>query len=112
MQQGDAAVKRLAEIDGDSTTSTLDIVKKMRNTDTTPIPPVKDAPAGVLADNAIANNLLQQAQKMQIEAQGLLAESKRLQDEANSMLGISTTTQTTQPTAKKRGRPAKATTAA
>ena len=49
---------------------------------------------------------------MEVEAKGLLAESARLNQEANDMLGIPTTTQittTSTPTAKKRGRPAKAT---
>jgi len=110
MQQGEQAVKRMAEIDSTVGENQVDIAKQIRNTNKQ-VPPVAAAADGLLADNAIANNLLQQAQRMQAEAQGLLAESKRLQDEANSMLGMSTTTQPTQPTAKKRGRPAKATTA-
>jgi len=109
MEQGEQAVKRLAEIDGDTGQNTMEVVKKMREPNT----PVVADTTDVLGDNVLANNLLQQAQRMQAEAQGLLAESKRLQDEANSLLGVSTTTQTTPaPTAKKRGRPAKATTAA
>jgi len=38
-----------------------------------------------LSDEGIANDLLEQSQKMAAEAEGLLAESKRLQDEAYSM---------------------------
>ena len=38
-----------------------------------------------LGDNAIANNLRQQAQKMEAEAKGLLAESARLLSEAATM---------------------------
>jgi len=109
MEQGEQAVKRMAEIDGDTGQNTMEVVKKMRE----PATPVVASGSDVLGDSVLANNLLQQAQRMQAEAKGLLAESQRLQDEANSLLGVSTSTQTSPaPTAKKRGRPAKATTAA
>ena len=112
MQQGEAAVKRLAEIDGTtaSQSSPIEIAKNLRNDAKTG----SDVPAGILGDSAIANNLQQQAARMEAEAKGLLAESQRLQKQAAEMLGIQTesSTVTVVPTAKKRGRPAKATTPA
>jgi predicted transcriptional regulator len=107
MEQGEAAVKRLAEIDASrGLQHPADVARRMRGD----IPPVQSAPQGVLGDNVIANNLLSQASRMEKEAKGLLAESARLQQEANDMLGIPTTQTTSMaPIAKKRGRPAKAT---
>jgi hypothetical protein len=115
MQQGEEAVKRLTEMDQSlGMQSAKQVANRMRNKEVeknnAPVN-IPDVP-GVLGDNALANNLLSQARKMEAEAKGLLAESARLQQEANDMLGIPTTTQTTvtsEPTAKKRGRPAKAT---
>lgn len=110
MQQGETAIKKLAEMDSSlGMQIPSDVARRMRGDQ---LPAVPDAPEGILGDSALANNLLSQARKMEAEAKGLLAESARLQQEANSMLGIPTTTQTTAPqaqVAKKRGRPAKAT---
>jgi hypothetical protein len=115
MQQGEEAVKRMAELDQSlGMQSAKQVANRMRNKEAAKsVPPVgvPDVP-GVLGDNALANNLLSQARKMEAEAKGLLAESARLQQEANDMMGIPTTTQTTATpaqVAKKRGRPAKAT---
>jgi hypothetical protein len=115
MKQGEEAVQRLAEMDQSlGLQSSKQVAQRMRNKEaakTTPPVGVPDVP-GILGDTALANNLKQQAARMEAEAKGLLAESARLQQEANEMLGISTTTQTTTPSAlvaKKRGRPAKAT---
>jgi hypothetical protein len=59
---------------------------------------------GALTDDAIANNMKAQADKMAAEAKGMLAEAERMQKEANTMMGVSEA-----PVKKKRGRPAKAT---
>jgi len=98
MEAGESAVKRLAEID------------ELAPTDIA----ISD-PEGVLADNAIARSLRDQAAKMELEAKGLLAESKRLQKEASDLDGVKPkkTTKKTEavvPETKvnKRGRPAKA----
>jgi predicted transcriptional regulator len=113
MEQGEAAVKRLAEMDASrGLQDPVDVARRMRGESTVNTPSVQAEPQGFLGDNTIANNLLSQARKMEVEAKGLLAESARLQKEANEMLGVPTTTQTiitSTPTAKKRGRPAKAT---
>ena len=107
MEAGENAVKRLAEIDELAPT---DIAKQFRGA-------VIDAPEGILADNAIATSLRQQAAKMEAEAKGLLAESQRLQKEAADLDGVKPeTTKKSKKTVavvpeapvKKRGRPAKA----
>jgi hypothetical protein len=108
MEAGENAVKRLAEIDELAPT---DIAKQFRGA-------VIDAPEGILADNAIATSLRQQAAKMEAEAKGLLAESQRLQQEASDLDGVKPETTkksknavvaTPEAPVKKRGRPAKAT---
>jgi hypothetical protein len=107
MEQGEAAVKRLAEIDGNrGMQSTESLAKNMRDRST---PPVVEAADGLLSDNVLAKNLRSQASKMEAEAKLLLTESQRLQQEASSLDGIAVqyaSTDTT-PVAKKRGRPAK-----
>jgi hypothetical protein len=115
MKQGEEAVARLAELDQSLGMQTAkQVANRAKNKEaakTAPPVNIPDVP-GVLGDSALANNLRQQAARMEAEAKGLLAESARLQQEANDMLGISATTQTATPSApvaKKRGRPAKAT---
>ena len=112
MQQGEEAVKRLTEMDESlGMQSAKQVAQRMRNKEaakTTPPIGVPDVP-GVLGDSALANNLRGQAQRMEAEAKGLLAESARLMKEAAQMEGSIPETVVTQPAAKKRGRPAKAT---
>jgi hypothetical protein len=107
MEQGEAAVKRLAEIDGNrGMQSTESLAKNMRDRST---PPVVEAADGLLSDNVLAKNLRSQASKMEAEAKLLLTESQRLQQEASSLDGIAVQYASTDatPVAKKRGRPAK-----
>ena len=120
MQQGEDAVKRLAEIDNSRGIQDPETVaRKMREKIQTPSKPQKGIIAesnDVLGDSVLANNLKQQAIKMEAEAKGLLAESARLQKEAAELMGTHVVdTKETQPvvstTAKKRGRPAKVTVA-
>jgi hypothetical protein len=112
MKQGEAAVKRLAEIDSSrGLQDPADVARRMRGNQNTPA--VQAGSNDVLGDNAIANNLRTQAERMAAEAKGLLAESARMLKEAASMDGISTesvsTASITAPTEKRgRGRPAKA----
>jgi len=121
MQQGEKAIKRLQELDQSrGLQDPADVARRIRGDkqalqESQDLAAAQQAPQrglqatdGALGDSFIANNLLQQAQRMEAEAKGLLAESARLQKEANEMLGIPVTTQTTAPIAKKRGRPAKA----
>jgi hypothetical protein len=71
------------------------------------VPPVAPLAASgdALGDNAIANNLRQQAMRMSAEAKGLLAEADRLLQEANTMDPVATAPAA--PAAKTRGRPKK-----
>lgn len=111
MQQGEDAVKRLAEMDASrGLQDPVDVARRMRGEPGINLPPpVPGNPQGILGDNAIANNLRQQAERMHREAQGLLAESQRLMKEAAQMEGLPLETKATPETvAKKRGRPAKA----
>ncbi len=68
--------------------------------------------AKALDDRGIANDLREQAARMEREARGLLAESARLQKEAASMSGIAPVAESATTTTKKRGRPTKADVAA
>lgn len=86
MKQGEAAVKKLAEIDKSrGLQDPADVARRMRG-ESTNIEPVRGN-AGALDDALIANNLRQQAAKMSAEAKGLLAEAARLEKEANIMDG-------------------------
>jgi len=125
MKQGEAAVKKLAEMDKSlGLQDPQDVVRRMRG-DKLPEQlqenratqqPLQSA-QGALGDNQLANNLRQQAQKMAAEARGLLAESDRLLKEAAQMDGTplevsmpvtKEATATLTAAVKRRGRPAKA----
>jgi hypothetical protein len=86
MEQGEAAVRRLAEIDASKgLQDPADIAKRMRGEQ-----PAADRMFGsqdTLGDNELANNLRQQAARMSAEAKGLLAEADRLIKEAAQMEG-------------------------
>lgn len=115
MEMGEAAVKKLAEMDASLGMQTpQEIAKRMRDSAEPANTPPRGIASGqdVLGDTVLANNLRSQAARMEAEAKGLLAESQRLQKEANDMLGIPTTTQTTEPVKRGRGRPAKVKTTA
>lgn len=110
MEQGEAAVKKLADMDASLGMQTpAEIAKRMRGDIVQPNEAPKGIAGGqdVLGDTVLANNLRGQAARMEAEAKGLLAESQRLQQEANDLLGIPTVTQTTEPVKRGRGRPAK-----
>jgi len=87
MQLGEAAVKRLAEIDQSAgLQDPADVARRMRV--------AKEAQSkmtstpGALGDSELANSLRQQAMKMASEAKGLLAESDRLLKEASQLEGV------------------------
>jgi endonuclease V-like protein UPF0215 family len=112
MKQGEAAVKRLAEIDSSrGLQDPADVARRMRGNQN--MPAVQASSSDALGDTAIANNLRTQAEKMAAEAKGLLAESARMLKEAAAMDGSLpesvSTASITAPTEKRgRGRPAKA----
>jgi hypothetical protein len=81
MAMGEAAVKRLAELDASSgLQDPADVARRMRKNNTT-----NAATQGALDDSTLAQQRLEQAEKMEREAKGLLAEAKRLKDEAASL---------------------------
>lgn len=88
MKQGEDAVKRLAELDSSrGLQDPADVARRLRG-DKMPAQMNQQgiqASGDALGDNAIANNLRQQAAKMAAEAKGLLAESERLMNEATVM---------------------------
>jgi hypothetical protein len=102
MKQGEAAVKRLAELDASNgLQDPVDVARRMRGNQEPA--PAMQAGQGALGDDQIANNLKAQAERMSNEARGLLAEAERMMREANQMLGITETTQkTTKPRANKK----------
>jgi hypothetical protein len=81
MQQGESAVKRLQELDDSrGMQDPADVVRRMRGNQN-PVTPTGD----LLGDASLAKQRIEQAQKMEREAKGLLAEAKRLTDEAKSL---------------------------
>ena len=113
MEQGEAAVKRLAEIDSSRGIQDANqVAQRARDRAAEKnAPPVTEAADGLLSDSLIARNLRTQASKMEAEARGMLAESARLQNEASSLDGVASLYASPNvsdaPVAKKRGRPAK-----
>jgi hypothetical protein len=119
MKQGEDAVRRLAEIDASrGLQDPADVARRMREMNNPP--PVTSAADGLLGDRQLAQQRLAQAERMEREANGLIAEARRLKEEAQSMdpsLAVATqptvtvqkADETGQKTPAKRGRPAKAT---
>ena len=118
MEQGEAAIKRLQEID-ESTGIVDPLMKRKAEAEykrqqerraQEPQPPmIKSDPNSALDDSAIASNMLAQAQRMEQEAQGLIAEAARMKKEAERMFPR---VQAPAARPKKRGRPSKSEVAA
>ncbi len=93
MEKGEAAVKKLAEMDSQlGMQDPTAVARRMRGDKDAYTPEtIPAAPAGLqasgdaLGDNAIANNLRQQALRMSAEAKGLLAEADRMLKEAETL---------------------------
>ncbi len=104
MDQGDAAVKRLSEMDKSlGLQDPTDVARRMRELRN---PQPIQASGDALGDTSIADSLRQQAERMQNEAKGLMAESARLMKEAASLDPVlavkeSVETKTRKPRAKK-----------
>lgn len=83
MQQGEAAIKRLAELDASQGLQhPADVARRMRANSGEPSMP---GVPGALGDSDLAKQRLEQATKMEREANGLLAEATRLKQEAIDM---------------------------
>lgn len=88
MERGEAAVKRLADMDSSrGLQDPIDVARRMRGE-----LPSQDVAVSndVMSNDSLAKNLLSQAQRMETEARGLLAESERLQKEAQSLMPVPT----------------------
>ena len=89
MQQGESAVKRMAELDESlGLQHPADVARRMnekKTRDARVTPPVTSTSGDVLGDQVLANNLRQQAANMAAEAKGLLAESALLLKQAAEM---------------------------
>jgi hypothetical protein len=107
MEQGEAAVRRMAELDASrGLQDPADIARRMKG-ETPAMDRVMGA-QGTMGDNDIANNLRQQAAKMEAEAKGLLAEATRLAQEAAVLDGVKQEVAEIAPEKRGRGRPKKA----
>ena len=116
MEKGEAAVKKLAEMDKQmGMQDPLQVAKRMRGDKDayTPetIPGNIQGSGDTLGDAAIANNLRQQALRMAAEAKGLLAESDRMLKEAETLAPTAPAVSAAVPGKKSRGRPKKVVTA-
>lgn len=84
MTQGEQAVKRMAELDNSrGLQDPADVARRLRGD----VPVNTQSSQGALGDTDLANNLRQQAAKMDAEAKGLMAEAQRLLKEAAQMDG-------------------------
>lgn len=82
MKQGEEAVKKLAEMDKQmGMQDPAQVARRMRG-DKTPAPAGSDA---ALSDTSLAQNLRDQADRMNREAKGLMAEAQRLLKEASAL---------------------------
>lgn len=105
MEKGEAAVKKLAEMDKQlGMQDPVQVAKRMRGDDNI----ATTSTDSVLGDSTLASNLRQQAERMSREAEGLLAEAKRLLSEAETIDPTSVkAVQDQDLTKKSRGRPKK-----
>ena len=104
MKSGEQAITKLAELDANSGYTGKASRRDDYGRELQAPPTARTNLAGsnqALDDVALANNLRQQAVKMENEAKGLLAESARIMKEASALAGTPVATE------PKRGRPAK-----
>ena len=120
MEKGEAAVKKLAEMDSQlGMQDPMQVARRMRgdkdafNADTMPSAPSGlQASGDALGDTALADSLREQATRMSNEAKGLLAEAQRLIDQAQGLdpVAVVAAKKSTKVAAvKTRGRPKRVT---
>jgi hypothetical protein len=94
METGESALKRLQDLDNN--TGFVDPAQKRkaeaeykrskeRTQQDTAVPPMQAAQDGALDDKTLASNMLSQAKRMEIEAQGMIAEAARMKKDAERM---------------------------
>ena len=120
MKQGEEAIKRMAENDAaqglvdPSVKRAAEAAFKNRQTQQTQPPMQQPVQAndGALSDRALAQNMLNQAMRMEAEAKGLIAEAARMKKEAERMdpavVSVVPSDVQRAPEPKKRGRPSNA----
>ena len=120
MEQGGEALKRLQELDASA--GMVDPAQKRKaeaeykrreerqSQDTAaPYVPPLQSPDGALDDKTLAGNMLAQAKRMEVEAQGMIAEAARMKKEAERMVpNVTPTVLAPPPEPPRRGRPPKA----
>lgn len=99
MKQGESAVRRLAELDASTgLQDPADVARRLRGNPNANVPSTD----GILGDSTLAKQRLEQAQRMEREAKGLLAEAQRLIEEAKAMdPAVAPPAVTTPPKARK-----------
>ena len=112
MKQGEEAVKKMAE--NDAARGLVDPTVKrsaeaeFKSRQAGQVPPVQTNSDGALDDRALAANMLAQAQRMEAEGKGLLAEAARMKKDAERMSpNVVAAPSVTTADKPKRGRPAK-----
>ncbi len=116
MQKGTEAVKKMAQNDAsrglvDAPTKRAAEAEFKRSQTQTATTKMQATSNDALSDRDIAANMLSQAQHMELEARGMIAEAARMKKEAEKMfpnVSVSAETKATTATTAKRGRPAKA----
>lgn len=119
MKLGSDAIKKMAEADAtrglvDAPTKRAAEAEFKATRRASAQTPVQADQAGALSDRDLASNMLSQAQRMEVEARGMIAEAARMKKEAEKMFpGVVAKEATTAATktSAKRGRPSKAKTA-
>jgi len=120
MQKGSEAVKKLAQADASRglvdapTKRAAEAEFKRSRAEKTSVAKLKADPNAALSDRDIAADMLSQAQRMEIEAKGMIAEAARMKKEAEKMFPNVVAAKIALPepvVAPKRGRPSKAKTA-
>jgi len=127
MESGDAALKRLQDID--KNTGFVDPAQKRkaeaeykrsqeRSTVTPPVAPLMASSNGALDDKTLAHNMLAQAKRMEVEAKSMISEAARMKKDAQrmypgvrngpEMIVTAPVAVPAAPVAPKKGRPAKA----
>jgi hypothetical protein len=85
MKQGEEAVRKLADMDASmGLQDPVDVARRLRGDKAKQQAPVQST-GDALGDQTLANNLRQQAERMDREAKGLMAEAQRLLKEAASL---------------------------
>lgn len=109
MKQGEEATKRLAEMDKQlGMQDAAQVARRMRGEKNTKLdesqarqPAIQASTADALGDSQLANNLRQQAERMQREAKGLMAEADRMLQEATALDPVKPVVETVQAKPKR-----------